>query len=303
MKRVFLVMVVSVLLASFGFAQTPDPGSNADQISIQGCLGGFDGSYTVTENGSRQIFKLTGAIDLQAHVGHDVELTGHKTGGTVSSGAADNSFAVTQVNMISDHCAGAGAAAPAAMPYSESVIAPTATVAATSTTVSAPAAEPAAPAATSPSSATVSTPLAELAAPAATSTSSATVSAPAAEPLQPTRRSAHQRHSATKAAADAAPIATVNPSSDTVSPAVASPSSESDGTPAATAATPPVTHKGLSLSLLISFVVLVIVLGTLYPALSRWRKRKLLEQTGTPNLSFSNQTELAPDEPELRKVA
>jgi cobalamin biosynthesis Mg chelatase CobN len=160
-----------------------------------------------------------------------------------------------------------------------------------------------APAATSPSSATVSTPLAELAAPAATSTSSATVSAPAAEPLQPTRRSAHQRHSATKAAADAAPIATVNPSSDTVSPAVASPSSESDGTPAATAATPPVTHKGLSLSLLISFVVLVIVLGTLYPALSRWRKRKLLEQTGTPNLSFSNQTELAPDEPELRKVA
>jgi len=137
MKRVFLVMVLSVLLASFGFAQTPEPGGNANQISIQGCLGGSDGSYTVAENGTRQIFKLTGGVDLKAHVGHDVKLIGNKTG----SGAADQSFVVTQLNMVSEHCT-AAAAAPSAttMPYSESVIAPVAAAAATSATVSAPAA-------------------------------------------------------------------------------------------------------------------------------------------------------------------
>jgi hypothetical protein len=39
---------------------------------------------------------------------------------------------------------------------------------------------------------------------------------------------------------------------------------------------------------LISFVVLVVVLGTLAPLIGRWRKRKMLERNGTPNLSFTN---------------
>jgi hypothetical protein len=55
--------------------------------------------------------------------------------------------------------------------------------------------------------------------------------------------------------------------------------------------------------LLGSFAVLVIVLGTLAPVLSRWRKRKILERTGTPNLSFTNEASSDKDKPELRKVA
>jgi hypothetical protein len=39
---------------------------------------------------------------------------------------------------------------------------------------------------------------------------------------------------------------------------------------------------------LISFVVLVVVLGTLAPLIGRWRKRKMLERNGSPNLSFTN---------------
>jgi hypothetical protein len=68
-----------------------------------------------------------------------------------------------------------------------------------------------------------------------------------------------------------------------------------------------------SLTLLISFVMLVIVLGTMASLIGRWRKRKILERTGSPNLSFTNEvstTEVAPseasadqDEPEPRKVA
>jgi hypothetical protein len=40
---------------------------------------------------------------------------------------------------------------------------------------------------------------------------------------------------------------------------------------------------------LIAFAVLVIVIGTMVPFLSRWRKRKSLERTGAPNLSFTRE--------------
>jgi hypothetical protein len=290
MKRVFLLMVVSALLVTLGFAQTPDAGSNTDQANIKGCLGGSDGNYTVAEDGTRQIFKITtSGVDLKPHLGHDVKLIGHKASGAVSSGAADNSFAVTELNMISEHCA-AAAAAPVAtvIPSSETVIAPVAAAAAPSATVSTPAVDAAAPAATaSPSSATVSTPAADAAAPAApASPSSATVSTPAVDA--------------------AAPAATVSPSSATVSTpaadtaianaatpaATASPSSETASTPAAAATTPTVAHRRGSLSLLIAFAVLVIVVGTMAPLVGRWRKRKILERTGTPNLSFTKEARL-----------
>jgi hypothetical protein len=54
---------------------------------------------------------------------------------------------------------------------------------------------------------------------------------------------------------------------------------------------------------LISVAVLVLVLGTLIPVFGRWRKRRTLEETEAPNLSFTN--EVAPDleKPEQRKAA
>src|SRR3984893_13728014 len=343
MKPVFLLIAVSALLVTLGFAQTPEAGSNTDPANVKGCVGGSDGNYTVVEDGSRQIFKITtSSVDLKPHLGHDVKLTGHKPGGAASSGAADNSFAVTELSTISEHCAAAAAASvEAIVPYSQTVIEPTATPA---PAPSAPAVDAAAPAATvSPSSATVSTPVAEVAAPAATvSPSAAPVSTPAAEAAAPAvtvspsaatvstptekaahsaRPSTHARRSATQSAA--APAATVSPTaagaapaspaSETVSSAsadaaTANPSSENASAPAAAATTPTVTHRAGSLSLLISFVVLVIVLGTLAPLLLRWRKRKILERTGTPNLSFTNEVSTKEasserDEPEPRKVA
>jgi hypothetical protein len=303
MKRVFLLMVVSAMLVTVGFAQTPDAGSNTDQANVKGCLGGSDGNYTVAEDGTRQIFKITtSSVDLKPHLGHDVKLIGHKASGAVSSGAAGNSFAVTELNMISEHCATTAAA-------------PAATASPSSETVSTPAAAATAPAATvSPSSETVSPPAVDAAAPAATvSPSSEAVSPPAVDAAQPTRLSARPRGlSATKTAAATAPAATVSPSSETVSPpaadattpaATASPSSETVSPPVAAATTPTVTHKGGSLWLLISFAVLVIVLGTLAPLLGRWRKRKILERTGTPNLSFTKEASSDRDKPEPRKVA
>src|ERR1700674_1737476 len=128
MKKVFLLMVVSGLLVTRGFAQTPNAGGNADQANVKGCLGGSDGNYTVAEDGTRQIFKITtSSVDLKPHLGHDVTLIGHKASGAASSGAADNSFAVTELSMISDHCAAAAVAPVAtASPSSETVIPPAA---------------------------------------------------------------------------------------------------------------------------------------------------------------------------------
>ncbi len=298
MKRVFLLMFVSALLATLGFAQTPNAGSNTDQANVKGCLGGSDGNYTVAEDGTRQIFKITtSSVDLKPHLGHEVKLIGHKASGAVSSGAADNSFAVAELNMISEHCAAAAAA----------------TVSPSSVPVSTPPADAAAPAATvSPSPAPVSTPPADAAAPAATvSPSPAPVSTPAADAAHPTRLSAHPRRlSAKQAASTAAAAASASPAEAdaATSATAASPAAETVSKPDAAATTPTVTHRAGSLSLLISFVVLVIVLGTLVPLLSRWRKRKMLERTGTPNLSFTKEAskkEASSDQnkPAPRKVA
>jgi hypothetical protein len=171
MKRVFLLVVVSALLETLGFAQTPDSGSNTDQAIVKGCLAGSDGNFTVAEDGTRQIFKITtSGVDLKPHLGQAVKLIGRKPSGAVSSGAADNSLAVTEVNMISEHCAAAAAAPNAAVstPASDAT-APAATVSPSSPTVSTPASHATAPAATlSPSSPTDSTPASGASAPAAT---------------------------------------------------------------------------------------------------------------------------------------
>jgi hypothetical protein len=345
MKRVFLLIAVSALLVTLGFAQTPDVSSNTDQTNVKGCLGGSEGNYTIAEEGTRHIFNITSSsVDLKPHLGHDVQLTGHKAAGTVSAGPADNSFAVTELNMISEHC-GAAAAAPAATasptpatvtPPPADATAPAATVSPASTTVTPPAVDAAAPAApvspasttvippavdttvpatpVSPASTTVTPPAVDATVPAATvSPTSATVITDAANDARPTRvPSHHRRPSATQAAATS-PDATVIPSSEAVSTpaaaaaspaATATPSAEAASTPTATTTpAPTVTHKGGSLSLLISFVVLVIALATLTPFFFRWRKRKMLERTDTPNLSFSNEVISDPDKPEEPRKA
>jgi hypothetical protein len=64
-----------------------------------------------------------------------------------------------------------------------------------------------------------------------------------------------------------------------------------------------VTHRSGSLFLLILVAVLVVVLGTLVPVFGRWRKRKMLERTGTPNLSFIKEESSDRNKPAPRKAA
>jgi hypothetical protein len=333
MKKAFFVIAVPALLVAMGLAQTPAPSSNTDQTNIKGCLGGSDGNYTVVEDNTGHIFKITtSSVDLKPHLSHDVTLIGHKAS-AVSSGAADNNFAVTELNMISEHCAAAAASsaatvstpseiastpaaaatAPAATvsPLPETAVAPAAPATppaeTTVVTPAAPATPPAeavgAPAPATPPAETVATPAADATPPPAAITPAAVAAAPVATVSTPSESASkpaahHRSRSAAPAAATTAAAAGASssehaskavsagtPPSDTP-PVAASSSPETASAPAAVATTPTATSRGWSLWLLIAFGVLILVLGTMFPFFSRWRKRKSLERTDAPNLSL-----------------
>ena len=339
MKRAFLLMVVPALLVALGFAQTPAASTNTDQTTIKGCLGGSDGNYTVVQDNTGHTFKVTtSGVDLKAHLGHDVSLIGHRASGT-SSAAADNSFAVAELTMISEHCA-AAAAAPVATTSStlpETAIkpvapatAPAATVTATPETVVTPAAAATAPAATvTATPETVVTPAAPATEPAATVTTPAeTVVTPAApaetvvtvldkpavDAAPPKQRPDRFRSlSSAPVAAAVTPAATASKSSEpastpdaaaTTPAAPVKSSSETVTTPNAAPTTPAAPARGGTVWLLIAFAVVVILLGIFVPLLSRWRKQKSLARTDAPNLSFTREASSDQDKPdEPRKVA
>jgi hypothetical protein len=283
MKRVFLLIVVPALLVALGFAQTPAASSNTDQVNIKGCLGGSDGSYTVAEDNTGKVFNITtSSSDLKAHLGHDVNLIGHKTG------TAENSLAVTEVNVISEHCTAAAAASTANVSTpSETVSAPLAAASAPAATVGAPSETVSAPAAAAPP-----------VAPAATvSTPSETVSAPApAAAVHRTQSSRGPRKPASKpvaAAATAEPVST--PVADAAVPtAPLGPPSQTASTPPAPAPAATKASTSRSAGMLVSIVVVVLLIGAVVPLYNRWRKRKLLEQTRGQNLSFTKEAKSDP---------
>ena len=308
MKRAFLLIVVPALLVALGFAQTPAASINTDQTTIKGCLGGSDGNYTVVQDNTGHTFKITtSGVDLKPHLGHDVSLIGHRASGT-SSAAADNSFAVAELTMISEHCA-AAAAAPVATT--------TSTLPETAVTPAAPATAPAATVTASPE--TVVTPAAPATEPAAPATPSAetvvTVSdKPAVDAAPPKQRPDRFRSlSAAPVAAAVTPAATASKSSEpastpdaaaTTPAAPVKSSAETVTTPDAAPTTPAAPARGGTLWLLIAFAVVVILLGIFVPLLSRWRKQKSLARTDAPNLSFTREASSDQDKPdEPRKVA
>jgi hypothetical protein len=286
MKRALLLIVLPALLVALGFAQTPAASINTDQTNLKGCLGGSDGNYTIVQDNTGHSFKITtSSVDLKPHLGHDVTLIGHRASGA-SPAASDNSFAVTELNMISEHCAVAA-------------VAPSATVSTPAETVSTPPATAVAPAATTSTVAEAVVTSAPTAAPPAeiVVTPAATVSTPSETASSPALRP--RRRSETPAAPTTDPDVTASTSSATAStpadaatpPAAAANSSSetAPSTPAAVATPPATPARHGALLLLIVFAVLVIVLGTMAPVYSRWRKRKLLEQTGAENLSFNRE--------------
>jgi hypothetical protein len=312
MKKVFLLIVVPALLVALSFAQTPAASGNTDQINIKGCLGGSDGNYTVAEDNTGKIFKITtSSADLKAFVGQDINLIGQKTA------ASDNSLAVTALNMISEHCTTAAAAPTASVSApSETVSAPVAAAAAApAATVSTP---PAAGAAAAATDATASLPSETVAAAAPEATSSGTPSAPVNAPpaiaaaadatvnaaaktaniVHRARPSAQPKKSAeTPAETPAAAAAPTEPSSTPVADA-AVPTAPAGPPPAPeTASTPAAATKassGRSTAMLVAIIVVVLLIGGGVPLYNRWKRQKLLAETQGQNLSFTKEAKSDP---------
>jgi len=140
MKRVFLFAALVLCCASLALAQnassqsqdqTASPTANAPASSgtLQGCLSESQGNYMLTEDSTGAIYKLMGSDDkLQAHVGHEVLVTGQvvnagssssasgedpgsRSGDSDTNSAASRAIQVSDVSMISKHCS-AGSNSP-----------------------------------------------------------------------------------------------------------------------------------------------------------------------------------------------
>jgi len=82
--------------------------------SIEGCLSGSDGNYTLTDQTGAS-YKLTGdTAKLSEHIGHEVKITGTKSSASATgasdtmgqTGGAQQSIEVTSVKHVSKTCKG-----------------------------------------------------------------------------------------------------------------------------------------------------------------------------------------------------
>ena len=93
----YKILMLAMVILTSGWLQaqaypqavpTDTPGAK----TVQGCLQGSGGSYTLTAD-SGTIYQLTGnTSELSAHVGHEVEITG-KSSGSIATGSASESAA------------------------------------------------------------------------------------------------------------------------------------------------------------------------------------------------------------------
>ena len=62
--------------------------SSGSKQSVEGCLSGSDGKYTLTDK-QGTTYQLTGDTSkLAEHVGHEVKITGSSSGGSASAGSS-----------------------------------------------------------------------------------------------------------------------------------------------------------------------------------------------------------------------
>ena len=87
------LMLSLVLLASAAWLQaqaggysqpSQSSGSASGHMTVQGCLQGSDGNYTLTADDGT-MYQLTGnTSDLSAHVGHEVQISGTTSASSMS---------------------------------------------------------------------------------------------------------------------------------------------------------------------------------------------------------------------------
>lgn len=131
MRQLFLLISVLLIGLSWAIAQgstsqgSPSASGNSaqssrtgagGQVSVEGCLSGSNGNFTLTDKNGTS-YQLTGdSAKLSEHVGHEVKVTG--TSASASTGAsgsnessteaAGQTLQVTSVKHISKTCKSGG---------------------------------------------------------------------------------------------------------------------------------------------------------------------------------------------------
>ena len=121
MTKTFLLALSLLVSAAWIQAQSqyPQPGSSqtrstaSGQSTVQGCLQGSDGNYTLTADDGTK-YQLQGDTSkLSAHVGHEVQITGSTTSasattnpttGTPTSSTQQPTLSVQKMKHISKTC-------------------------------------------------------------------------------------------------------------------------------------------------------------------------------------------------------
>lgn len=119
MKKLLMLSSILLLSAVCAIAQygSQDNQSSAsantsNDKTVQGCLSGSDGNYTLTDR-SGTVYQLTGDTSkLAAHVGHTISVTGTSssssasTSGQAMSGPADShsTLMVSSFRHVSPNC-------------------------------------------------------------------------------------------------------------------------------------------------------------------------------------------------------
>lgn len=113
MKKIILVLAAFLCCSLWAFAQTDNsaaqpntagqtagaPGSSATSgsssaMTVDGCLSGSAGNYTLKDKASGTTYTLAGDTSkLAKHIGHEVQVTGTASGSGSSASSASNATA------------------------------------------------------------------------------------------------------------------------------------------------------------------------------------------------------------------
>ena|SRR5215472_9714783 len=125
MRQIFLILSIMLLGLTWAIAQdttgaTPSRAagqSASGQTTVEGCLSGSNGNFTLTDKHGTT-YQLTGdAATLSEHVGHEVKVTGTSSSGTGAAGGASAgagsspTLQVSSVKHVSKTCKSGGAMA------------------------------------------------------------------------------------------------------------------------------------------------------------------------------------------------
>ena len=123
MRQIFLLLSIMLLGLTWAIAQdqtgaaSSQAGQSASgQKTVEGCLSGSNGNFTLTDKNGMS-YQLTGdTAKLSEHVGHEVKITGMPSAGAGATGGASasagggssQSLEVSSVKHISKTCKSGG---------------------------------------------------------------------------------------------------------------------------------------------------------------------------------------------------